>query len=411
MSAQRYELRGSSVRRALLALAGVALVAVAACADDASEAEPTPTDDGGVLPPSEAGPVDDAGVDGDAADAAQPPRTCSDQGWCGTLVPAGQTLRGVWSDGAGMTWAVSEQGAILRLGPGENAWTVHATVAGELRAVWGSGPSDVWVGGEKGLYRGQGATPASLVFKPNPVPGDATIAITSLWGSGPNDVWAVGGKMKDESTAGSRVLRFSGASTDAGATWTLDPVSTRPFAFTKVWGTAKSGVWIGGFNSSPNGADAAVFRRAAGTTTFTRITNLPFDPRDGTESGVFGDFTTGGASGNDVWIAGKSRGFSPGFWRGTSTDGVTFTWTHLARDLNDQPLEAIWGTSTTDAWAAGEYGRLRHWNGTAWAQAALMTGKYPIVEPLYAIWGTSTTDVWVVGKGTAIHLDPTKAKK
>lgn len=398
--------------RVMVALAGVVLVALAACADDSSDAgQPAPENEGGVIPPSEAGPEIDAGSDAGAGDAARPPRTCSDQGWCSSVLPPEQSLRGVWSDGAGVVWAVSEEGAILRWSAATNTWTLHAKVTGPLHAVWGSGPGDVWVGGKGGLHHGQGASPAALVFQPNAAPGNASIGITSIWGTGENDVWAVGGIMVDEDTAASRVLHFTGTKTDAGATWTLDPVSARPFAFTKVWGSVKSGVWLGGTNTDPFNGDAAVFRRPAGAAAFARITTLPFDTRDGADLGVLGDFTSGGVSGNDVWIAGKSRGFSPGFWRGTSTDGAAFTWSHLQRDLNDQRLEAIWGTSSTDTWAAGDYGRLRHWNGSTWVQAALMTGKFPITAPLHALWGSSATDLWVVGDDTALHLDPTKAKK
>ncbi|MBX3188014.1 MAG: hypothetical protein KF819_13410 [Labilithrix sp.] len=390
-------------------IAGAAVFAFAACADDGRAPDPAIDDEGGVIPPNDGGPAIDA--DSDAGAEAGPPRTCSDHGWCSTTLPPDHSLRGVWSDGAGVIWAVSEEGAVLRLSAGAGAWTVHATLSGPLHAIWGSGPLDVWVGGDEGLYRGRGATSAALAFQPNATPGDATIGITSIWGTGPNDVWAVGGKMQDEETAVSRVLRFTGATTDAGATWTLDPVGTSPYAFTKVWGTTASGVWIGGSNTNPFGHSAAVYRRPAGAPAFAKLTSFAFDPRDGVDSGVLGEFTTGGASGNDVWIAGKSLGFSPGLWRGTSTDGATFAWSHVARHLDDHRLEAIWGTSSTDAWAAGDYGRLRRWNGSTWTQAALMTGKFPITAPLHAIWGSSATDLWVVGDGIALHFDPTKAKK
>ncbi|HVX94409.1 MAG TPA: hypothetical protein VHK47_05815, partial [Polyangia bacterium] len=60
-----------------------------------------------------------------------------------------------------------------------------------LRAMWGSGPDDVWVvGGQLGLdeataFHWDGASWT-------PVPTGTNGVLTGVWGSGPSDVWAVG---------------------------------------------------------------------------------------------------------------------------------------------------------------------------------------------------------------------------
>jgi hypothetical protein len=52
---------------------------------------------------------------------------------------------------------------------------------------------------------------------------------------------------------------------------------------------------------------------------------------------------------------------------------------------------------------AGDYGRLGHWNGSAWTQAKTTISKYPEIAPLYAVWGRAGGELWVVGDGIAMH--------
>ena len=56
-----------------------------------------------------------------------------------------------------------------------------------LTSVWGSSPSDLWIGGWTGVFHFDGSqwatTPAPLAGQP----------FWHLWGRGPGDVWAVGG--------------------------------------------------------------------------------------------------------------------------------------------------------------------------------------------------------------------------
>src|SRR5262249_16835186 len=61
------------------------------------------------------GNLEDGGADGDAPDldASDAQRTCSDGGYCWTELPPDTKLRGVWSDGTGVAWAVSDEGKIM----------------------------------------------------------------------------------------------------------------------------------------------------------------------------------------------------------------------------------------------------------------------------------------------------------
>ncbi|MDF2692676.1 MAG: Type fimbrial biosis protein PilY1, partial [Labilithrix sp.] len=59
-----------------------------------------------------------------------------------------------------------------------------------LRAVWGSGPNDVWAVGELATivhWDGQSWTLATSALPLGTKPD-----LNGIWGSGPEDVWAVG---------------------------------------------------------------------------------------------------------------------------------------------------------------------------------------------------------------------------
>jgi hypothetical protein len=77
--------------------------------------------------------------------------------------------------------------------------------------------------------------------------------------------------------------------------------------------------------------------------------------------------------------------------RGRSAD----SWTS-STPVNNYTLYALWGTSDADVYAAGNLGKLIHYNGTLWS--AVTSGT---LLPLYGLWGTASTDVYAVGGNTA----------
>lgn len=122
--------------------------------------------------------------------------------------PTTATLFGVWAAAKDDAWAVGGSPA----GPDDapNDVVLHwdgarwspEPLPGEPRhvalfKVWGSGPDDVWIVGEKGTiwHRTRGA------WQLEPAPG-VTGTLLTVSGSAPSDVWAVGG---------SDVLHFDGA--------------------------------------------------------------------------------------------------------------------------------------------------------------------------------------------------------
>ncbi len=395
-------LRAAGLAAALFA----SVLAPAACSHSSDgTVDAPPHDDGTTLPPGDAS-VADASPDAEGADAeAGPPRVCSEQNFCHTTVPAGHTLRAGWSDADGIAWAVSTEGAILRW-DGKN-WAIHASGLGALSSIWGSSPTDVWVGSETGLYHGQGASSAALAFTAvTGLPGDPT-PITAVWGTGPDDVWATGPRSGGTSYAG-RVLHYAGAA----AGWSLDLASAEPIAYTRVWGSTNSGVWLAGVRKNTKDVlELAVRRRPVGKSSFSEVL-LPGDP-EYPPNNVYAKLVTVwsvSSSGDDtIWILGEQAFGKPGYVRGTTTDsGQTYAFTFTA--LGDKAFllpNTIWGISANDAWVGGDFGRLRHFDGTTWKQAFTTITEYPMVDPLYGIWTRGTDELWIVGAGVALHRSPT----
>ncbi len=94
----------------------------------------------------------------------------------GTLV----SLRAVWADAADHAWAVGDAGMVLRFDG--VAWSrVASPTSSGLLAVWGAGPTDVFVGGSAGVWRWDGT-----IW--NMTTGSNTAAI---WGASATDVYSV----------------------------------------------------------------------------------------------------------------------------------------------------------------------------------------------------------------------------
>lgn len=397
---------------AVFLAAATSVIALVACADSNDEAS---TEEPGV-DASTVVPVADAAGDTDASDAADASvdveagaRICSDDGFCHSVVPAGQNLRGVWGDGQGVVWAISIEGALLRWDG--TTWKLYKqlTPEGGLLAIWGSGPTDLWIAADGGILHGTGATSAALVFAPVTLPGDPTYVIKSIWGTGPNDIWAVGGYENFDGlpiTKG-RALHYAGPGADGGGAWTLDAdLSSRDVSLRGVWGSAGSGVWVQGATATADGFQSysTVLRRPNGASTWTAESLAP-DPSVGyhPQPQDFNAFTM--SSDTSVWLAGFNGAFIPAYFHGSKAGGgdAGFTWTTTKGTYFDRPIIAMWGTAPNDTWAAGQDGIVTHWNGTKWESAAIRVTSLPVAKSFWAIWGTASDDFWIVGDEIAIH--------
>ena len=100
-------------------------------------------------------------------------------------------------------------------------------------------------------------------------------------------------------------------------------------------------------------------------------------------------------AGNDSASAqGDAGGFSGDF---CVSDG--WCWQRPAPFGAD--LNAVWGSSSNDVWAAANGGILVHFDGKNWKLEPAGA-----VADLYSVWGTSSSNAWAVGAGgTIVHFD------
>jgi hypothetical protein len=377
----------------------VALGVVAfACADSQSDASEGPPDGSTGLPAqNDAGTIDPpADAAPDQADVVVPPKVCSDQNFCHLPVPAGSTLNTVWGDGTGTVWTASTEGNILRF-DATNGWKVHQSGVGEILALWGSGPNDVWAGGDKGVYRYTGTTFAESVL-----PGTNPTHVTSLWGTAANDLYATGYTENDKAEQVYVLLHWNG--TD----WSVE---TTPggIAYDRVWGHAGAGVWISGYRPLPPPDDlqveCVVLRRGSTDTEFSEIA-LPKDEEyDGPFFSTLGQIRGASApTSTMMWIFSRSLSTSPNVMKGVSADnGATFTWTSYREErLAARPANAVYAVSANDAWAVGEYGLVQRWDGTEWKSQQITLTKLPVTKPFRGVWAT-TDRAYLVGVDIALE--------
>ncbi|AKU99117.1 hypothetical protein AKJ09_05781 [Labilithrix luteola] len=392
---------------ALLSIASaIPIVTLGACSGE-SDGGVTENDGGSLLPASDAASaadVQDAGPMLDAKVEAGS-RLCSDDHFCHTVVPKGQSLTGVWSDGQGATWAVSSAGDVLRWDG--TSWKIHRHVADtdQIFSIFGTGPTDIWVATALGLLHGTGQSSASLEFAPVVLPGDETVAVRSVWGTGPNDLWAVGGlESWDAPFAVGRALHYSGPEVDGGGGWTLDTeLTSLGIAFRAIWGSGGGGVWIHGRQADEFGEfTGVVWRRASEASSWTMV-DLPPEPSTPDHPGPQYFVAGSLSSDSSVWLAGAAGGeYTPALWHGTKVQGG-FEWTYTKRNYWERSIEAVWGAAPDDTWAIGLAGLVMHWNGSAWAPAITRVTDLPVPNRFVGIWGKSSDDMWVVGDEIALH--------
>ncbi len=418
-------------------LASVLAASAIACSsdDDTNGSGPQPdasAPDAPVLPDEDASDAGAPNVDADAGDAT--PRTCSDDFICHTALPPKSFLRDVWSAGDGVVWSVGwkdpllydADGVILRWDGAK--WNEVFTDPLRLHAIWGSSPTDIWVGGDSGLFHGTGPSPSEIAWtKIRSEP------IVSIWGSSANDVWAVGHTRTWQDSFDGKVLHYTGAGGAGADAWEIDPISSRPAMFRKVWGSSASDVWIGGAEfatcgySYCDGTRAFALHRAPdgdGGLSWSED-GMPdfvgFVPGTGIHQGSM--FSGAGSmTADSIWMMGSrsptaydpilgSPVFDVLFTGTRKTDGSGYTWTDTTFGTCKGQVfckgvwfnRAVWGKTANDVYMAGDFGQLRHWNGTSFVHVKTTLEKIPIKNSLFGMWGSSGTDLWIVGDEIALH--------
>ena len=77
-----------------------------------------------------------------------------------------------------------------------------------------------------------------------------------------------------------------------------------------------------------------------------------------------------------------------------------YDWTEMISGTNDR-VWGVWGTSSSDVFAVGNYGTILHYDGSTWSEMSSGTTEY-----LCSVWGISHSSIFAVGNnGIVLHYD------
>jgi Regulator of chromosome condensation (RCC1) repeat len=255
---------------------------------------------------------------------------------CGTIATA--TACGGGGGGAGATGA---GGAITDSGSDAGGTAGSAGSAG----VGGAGGSG-------------GATVTRYWHRVVPPSGKSYEAIR---GSAPDNVWAVG--------SSGLVSRFNGSK------W-IDASIGQDRPIVSVATTSPSNVWIA--------ADYAGDVFEWNGSSFT-LDNYNF--------AVTSVYKLWARTPSDVWL-----GTQWNFGAGPSYHFDGTNWANVpVPDPTQDSIEAFWGASSDDVWAASGVGELYHYDQSGWTLKASNAG-------VHALWGSARNDIWAVGTRLS-HFD------
>jgi len=99
-----------------------------------------------------------------------------------------------------------------------------------------------------------------------------------------------------------------------------------------------------------------------------------------------------------VWSASSSDIFAVGT-RGTIRHFDGSNWKAMKSAVASD-LHGVWGSSGSDVFAVGQYKTVLHYDGASWKPMGLETNAF--LYRLLAVWGSSSADVFVVGESGAI---------
>lgn len=288
---------------------------------------------------------------------------------------------------------------------------IESGTSANLRAVWGSGPADVWAVGDSSVS-GSGKCGTVLRWDGRswrdvelPTRADRReCALRCVGGTGPDDVWVAGDQ--------DQVLRWNGSAWSSvqgpkatygrwttcgtgpgGQLWLLGDYGS----FSRWSGTAWINERVLGRDESP--FEAGPYFRGTISGLWTNATGAAWVVGTGMAAGTIArwdgrawekSFTSQqvlravwGAAPDNAWAVGQSVALL--HWDGRGWTGLSSLGSH------NLALNAIWGSSASDVWVAGDHGAVWHWDGTQWAFTAAETD-----QNIHALWGASATEAWAV---------------
>jgi hypothetical protein len=213
--------------------------------------------------------------------------------------------------------------------------------------IWGSGASDVFIGGSGGkVVRYDGA---SFTAMSTPV----TVQLNSGWGSGPKDVFAVG----QDGT----ILHYDGTAWSVQASGTTEHLA-------RVWGSSSKDVFAVGAKGTVLHYDGTAWSKKT----------------PGVTDDLWGVW---GSGPQDVFVTGSA---------GTILHHDGAAWSKMTSGTTDR-VRAIWGLGPKDVYAVGgtyavNAPSIFHYDGTAWS--AVYTAKHLLLQ----VWGADAKTIFAVGQ-------------
>jgi len=322
-----------------------------------------------------------------------------------------ETLRAVWGDEKmGEVWAVGDSGTVLIHDGKEWKKSQIDLGSADLRAVWGtpgSPPPEVYIGGDGGVWTGEGKVEHTPVSQP---------AVHGLWVDPSSTAAVAVGSIGNASWYSVRKKGSSVWSTPSGkATAPLMSVWGDGMAG-KAWTVSSAGL-VQQIDLASGGIDPISFTSSA----------LGNRCIHGAAAAALPVLVTVGSLGN-TWIKDGASGWMP---RSSSVTDQTLNavWgtgnhvyvvgdsgTILHRDLSEAAwkkvvdsgtlnnLEGIWGSGPSNIRAVGHKGTILLGDGASWSHGSSSPGVF-----FYDVWGSGPNDVYVVGdsggQGTIQRFD------
>lgn len=303
-------------------------------------------------------------------------------------------LRAIWGSGLSDIHAVGDGGVIWHFDGSNWSPTIHTATVESLHGIWGDSAANVFVVGERGtIMRYDGSSWSS-----EPSIGIA-VDLYSIWGTPDGATYfAVGAE-------GTIIRRTAGS-------WSLEETSVTD-ALHGVWGTSISDILAVGVEGTITRFDGSAWQSLTPPTPH----DLTAVWGDENEVFVIGDAGVilrestdgfdimkstvqdrlegiGGTSAERVFVAGAAgrmlrHGPQPWFDTGAP---------------DDQPLFDLWGNRFDDVFAVGANGTLLHYDGSVWRrQGTSLTDEW-----LYSVWSAESNNVFAVGtNGAVVHYDGT----
>jgi hypothetical protein len=272
---------------------------------------------------------------------------------------------------------------------------------GELDALGGAGPDDIWAVGMYYEHSGGLTFFYCLVAHWDGTAWHVVAAPTTrgeiddVRVFAANDVWAAGTHFPDGEPL---IMHWNGSD------WSISS-GAPTHGLLAIAGAAPDDLWAAGADGFVEHYDGSTW------------TQVPA-PNPGVDQGYRNDFIALGVVGsNDIWMVGNHFRDSPSSYRGLVEhwDGNQWSLVHIpdASHVRDwQEIGGVSALSAGDAWISGDYltdqsyehAMFLHWNGARWRPTAVPRSVH--VLQMNGISAKRPNDVWAVGDSTdyfALH--------